>query len=453
MSAQAARRLFGTDGVRGVANRELTPELAVELGRALGAGLPGHRRVVIGRDTRRSGPMLEAALAAGLAAAGVDVQLLGVLPTPAIAETVPALGAAAGAVISASHNPFPDNGIKLIGPDGFKLADAQEAEVERRMADPSGLARPTGAALGDIVAVADAVERYIASLMARFPTSLAGVSVVVDCANGATSVTAPATLRRLGARVSVIHATPDGTNINDRCGSTHPEALRAAVREGGHQLGFAFDGDGDRVLAVDARGELVDGDQILAILALDLQARGELPGDAVVTTTMTNLGFRRAMAARGIEVRWTDVGDRYVLAEMLAGGFVLGGEQSGHLINLRSGPTGDGLATALMVLGALASAGQPLDQAASVVERLPQKLVGIRSSRKDELVAAEEVWEEVRAFDATFGDDGRVVVRASGTEPLVRVMVEAPDSNDCDSWCTRIADVVERVLGDAASQS
>jgi phosphoglucosamine mutase len=453
MSAQAARRLFGTDGVRGVANRELTPELAVELGRALGAGLPAHQRVVIGRDTRRSGPMLEAALAAGLAAAGVDVQLLGVLPTPAIAETVPALGAAAGAVISASHNPFPDNGIKLIGPDGFKLADAQEADVERRMADPSGLERPTGAALGDIVEVTDAVERYIASLIARFPTSLAGVSVVVDCANGATSVTAPETLRRLGARVSVIHAAPDGININDRCGSTHPEALQAAVREGGHQLGFAFDGDGDRVLAVDARGELVDGDQILAILALDLQARGELPGDAVVTTTMTNLGFRRAMAARGIEVRWTDVGDRYVLAEMLAGGFVLGGEQSGHLINLRSGPTGDGLATALMVLGALATAGQPLAQAAAVVERLPQKLVGIRCSRKGELGAAEEVWEEVRAFDATFGEDGRVVVRASGTEPLVRVMVEAPDSNDCDIWCTRIADVVERVLGEAASQS
>jgi len=450
MSAQAARRLFGTDGVRGVANRELTPELALEIGRALGAGLVAHQRVVIGRDTRRSGPMLEAALASGLAAAGVDVQLVGVLPTPAIAETVPALGAAAGAVISASHNPFADNGIKLIGPDGFKLADAQEADVERRMADPSALERPTGTALGDIGAAADAAERYIASLAERFPTPLGGVSVVVDCANGATCVTAPDTLRRLGARVSVINAAPDGVNINDRCGSTHPEALQAAVREGGHQLGFAFDGDGDRVLAVDATGELVDGDQILAILALDLQSRGGLPGDTVVTTTMTNLGFRRAMAARGIAVRWTDVGDRYVLAEMLAGGFVLGGEQSGHLINLRSGPTGDGLATALMVLGALAASGQTLADAAAVVRRLPQKLVGIRCSRKAELTGAEEIWEEVRAFDAAFGEDGRVVVRASGTEPLVRVMVEAPDSNDCDIWCTRISEVVERVLGDAA---
>ncbi len=453
MSAQAARRLFGTDGVRGVANRELTPELALEIGRALGTGLAGHRRVVIGRDTRRSGPMLESALASGLAAAGVDVLLVGVLPTPAIAETVPALGAAAGAVISASHNPFADNGIKLIGPDGFKLADADEAEVERRMADPSGIERPTGAALGDIVDVKDAAERYITRLLERFPTSLEGISVVVDCANGATSVTAPAALRRLGARVSVINATPDGTNINAGCGSTHPGALQAAVRGAGYQLGFAFDGDGDRVLAVDHSGELVDGDQILAILALDLQARGELPGDAVVTTTMTNLGFRRAMAERGIEVRWTDVGDRYVLAEMLDGGFVLGGEQSGHLINLRSGPTGDGLATALMVLDAMVASGQTLAEAGTVMQRLPQKLVGIRCSRKDELAGAEEIWDEVRAFDAAFGEDGRVVVRASGTEPLVRVMVEAPGSKDCDIWCTRIADVVERVLGDAAPQS
>jgi len=453
MHARSARTLFGTDGVRGVANRELTPELALQIGRALGAGLASHEQVVIGRDTRRSGPMLEAALAAGLAASGVDVQLVGVLPTPAIAETVPALGAAAGAVISASHNPFADNGIKLIGPDGFKLADADETEVEYRMADPDALERPTGAALGAIVTVDAAAERYITSLTERFATSLTGISVVVDCANGATTVTAPDVLRRLGARVSVINATPDGTNINAGCGSTHPEALQAAVREGGHQLGFAFDGDGDRVLAVDHTGELVDGDQILAMLALHLQRDGGLPGDAVVTTTMTNLGFRRAMAQRGIEVRWTDVGDRYVLAEMLEGGYVLGGEQSGHLINLRSGPTGDGLATALMVFEALAESGQTLAEAAAVMQRLPQKLVGIRSSRKAELAGAEEIWDEVRAFDAAFGDDGRVVVRASGTEPLVRVMVEAPDSKDCDIWCTRIADVVERVLGDTSPQS
>jgi phosphoglucosamine mutase len=453
VSAQSVRRLFGTDGVRGVANRDLTPELATEIGRALGAGVVAHRRVAIGRDTRRSGPMLEAALAAGLAAAGVDVVSLGVLPTPAIAEAVPALGAAAGAVISASHNPYPDNGIKLIGPDGFKLADGDEAEIERRLADPGGIARPTGAALGDITPDAGAAERYVASLIERFPERLDGMSVVVDCANGATAVTAPEVLRRLGARISVINASPDGVNINEGCGSTHPEALQAAVRDGGHQLGFAFDGDGDRVLAVDHDGNLVDGDQILAILALHLQATGDLAGDAVVTTTMTNLGFRRAMAHRGIEVRWTDVGDRYVLAEMRSGGYVLGGEQSGHIINLRSGPTGDGLATALMVLDALAGSGQTLAEAAAVVRRSPQKLVGIRSSRKGELGDAREVWEQVRAFEETFGEDGRVVVRASGTEPLVRVMVEAPEPSDCDEWCTRIADVVERVLGDASPGS
>lgn len=453
MTGQSTRRLFGTDGVRGVANHELTPELALLIGRALGAGIAAHQRVVIGRDTRRSGPMLEGALASGLASAGVDVVCVGVLPTPGIAEAVPLLGAAAGAVISASHNPFADNGIKLIGPDGFKLADAQEADIERRIAGADALPRPIGGALGDIVQIGDAADRYIASLIERFPTPLGGISIVVDCANGATSVTAPDLLRRLGARLSVIHAAPDGTNINAGCGSTHPEALQAAVRAGGHQLGFAFDGDGDRVLAADDEGTLVDGDQILAILALHLQRAGELSGDTVVTTTMTNLGFRRAMAIRGIEVRWTDVGDRYVLEEMREGGFVLGGEQSGHLINLRSGPTGDGLATALMLLAALIETGQSLAEAAAVMRRLPQKLVGIRTTRKGELANAEEVWNEVRAFDAAFGEDGRVVVRASGTEPLVRVMVEAPEGNDCETWCARIAGVVERALGDAPPQA
>jgi phosphoglucosamine mutase len=448
VTAQPARRLFGTDGVRGVANRDLTPELATQIGRALGAGLDAHSRVVIGRDTRRSGPMLESALAAGIAAAGVDVVNVGVLPTPAIAEAVPALGAAAGAVISASHNPFPDNGIKLIGPDVFKLADAEEAELELRMADPAAIDRPTGADLGDIASDPEAAERYIESLIARYPTRLDVLSVVLDCANGATSVTAPEVLRRLGARVSVINADPDGININEGCGSTHPDALRAAVRDSGSTLGFAFDGDGDRMLAVDRHGTLVDGDQILAILALALNDAGRLAGGAVVTTTMTNLGFRRAMAARGIDVRWTDVGDRYVLAEMRSGGYILGGEQSGHVINLLSGPTGDGLAAALMVLDALITSGQRLDEAAAVVQRLPQKLVGVRSQRKDQLSDAAEVWAEVEAFDALFGDDGRVVVRASGTEPLVRVMVEAPGTDDCDEWCRRIADAVERVLGD-----
>ncbi len=451
MTAQPARTFFGTDGVRGVANRDLTPELCVALGRALGAGIALGGHVVIGRDTRLSGTMLEAALASGIASVGRNVVCLGVLPTPAIAEAVVLHGAAAGAVISASHNPFADNGIKLIGPDGYKLADAQELDIEQRMADTDAHSPVVGAELGDITHTNDAAEIYIRSMIERFPTPLAGVSLVIDCANGATAVTAPQIFRALGARVTVMHATPTGVNINAQCGSTHPDSLQHAVREGGYDLGFAFDGDGDRMLAVDHTGAVVDGDHILAILALHMQRAGTLAGNAVVTTTMTNLGFRRAMAIRGIEVRWTDVGDRYVLAEMRAGGFVLGGEQSGHVINLLSGPTGDGVAAALMVLTALGESGEQLALAASVMERLPQQLVGIRTGRKNELAAAEDVWRQVRAFTSEFGEDGRVVVRASGTEPLVRVMVEAPSIDACEIWCARIAKAVEDALGDGSS--
>lgn len=444
--ASGPRRLFGTDGVRGVANRELTPELALSIGRALGR-VVGAGTVVIGRDTRRSGPMLESALAAGLTSAGVNARLVGVLPTPAIAEEVPACGARAGAIISASHNPFADNGIKLVGADGFKLSDAQEAAVEAQL-DADG-ERPEGAGLGDISADDNARSRYIDVLCTRFPTRLDGVSVVIDCAHGATVTTAPETLTRLGARLTVIHAEPDGVNINEGCGSTHLDSLREAVVAGGHDLGLAFDGDGDRVLAIDGEGQTVDGDQILAVLALHMKAAGTLTHDTVVTTTMTNLGFRRAMSAHGVDVRWTDVGDRYVLAEMRQGGFVLGGEQSGHLINLSTGPTGDGLATGLMLLDALVAADTTLAEAASVVQRLPQKLVNVAGVRKDDLPQADGVWAEVAAFDAQFGDDGRVVVRPSGTEPLVRVMVEAPTGAACDEWCGRIAARVEQDLGGA----
>jgi phosphoglucosamine mutase len=445
----AGRRLFGTDGVRGVANRDLTPELALSLGRALGATLGPGATVLIGRDTRRSGPMLEAALAAGIASTGADALLAGVLPTPAIAELVPALGAHAGAVISASHNPFPDNGIKLIGPDGFKLDDAREAAVEAAMDDEGE--RPEGAGLGDVRTVDDAATRYVEALVARLAVDLSGLSVVLDCANGATHAVAPEVMRRLGARLSVIHAAPDGVNINRDCGSTHMGQLQAAVRSGGHDVGLAFDGDGDRVLAVDAGGAVVDGDQILAVLALHMKDAGELAHDTVVTTTMTNLGFRRAMAGAGVTVRWTDVGDRYVLEEMQRGGFVLGGEQSGHLINLRSGPTGDGLATGLMLLGALVASGRSLADAGAVMRRLPQRLVNIPDVRKADLPAADAVWAEVRACEEALGEDGRVVVRASGTEPLVRVMVEAPTAEECTGWCDRIAAVVARELGEPAS--
>jgi phosphoglucosamine mutase len=441
----AGRRLFGTDGVRGVANRELTPELALALGRALGARLEPGGRVLVGRDTRRSGPMLEAALAAGLASAGLDVALGGVLPTPAVAELVPALGASAGAVISASHNPFPDNGIKVFGPDGFKLPDAEEAAIEAALAGP-GL-RPEGAAIGSIEPWPHARERYVGDLVERFPLDLASLSIALDCAHGATVATAPEVLGRLRARLEVIGAAPDGLNINVGCGSTDLSSLCAAVVAGGHDLGLAFDGDGDRVLAVDASGIPVDGDQILAILALDMRDRGALAGGAVVTTTMTNLGFRRAMARAGIAVVWTDVGDRYVLEGMRAGGFVLGGEPSGHMINLSSGPTGDGLATALQLLGALARSGRALAEAAAVVQHLPQRLVTIPVARKGELGAADAVWAAVRDCERELGEDGRVVVRASGTEPAVRVMVEAPTTDSCERWCDAIARAVVESLG------
>jgi phosphoglucosamine mutase len=438
------RALFGTDGVRGVANDGLTPELALSLGRAVAARLGAGARVLVGRDTRLSGPMLEGALAAGLTSAGADVVLGGVLPTPAVAELVVETGARAGAVISASHNPFPDNGIKLFGPDGFKLPDAEEAAIERAM-DEEG-PRPVAGGIGRVRPWNGAAEQYLEHLLARVAPDLSHLSVALDCANGATHVTAPEAFRRLGARVAVMGDSPDGVNINAGCGSTDLTALRRMVVDGGHDLGLAFDGDGDRVLAVDARGTLVDGDQILAISALWTREQGLLDGNAVVTTTMTNLGFRRAMAAAGIEVRWTDVGDRYVLEEMRRGGYVLGGEQSGHLINLRHGPTGDGLAAALTLLSALRDREEPLSVAAAVMVRMPQRLVNVRVADKSALAGADAVWQAVGDAEAELGEDGRVVVRASGTEALVRVMVEAPTDEACDRWCDTIARVVESAL-------
>jgi phosphoglucosamine mutase len=443
--------LFGTDGVRGVANRDLTPELALAIGRAFGARLTDGARVLIGRDTRRSGPMLEGALAAGLASAGAGVGLVGVLPTPAVAELVAATDAAAGAVISASHNPFPDNGIKLFGPDGFKLADAEEAAVEAALDEPGE--RPEGSRLGAIEHWAAGRARYVESLLERRPVDLGGLSIVVDCAHGATAVTAPEVLERLGARVTAIGVEPDGVNINVGCGSTDLAALAGAVRETGADLGLAFDGDGDRVLAVGGDGVPLDGDQIIAICALEMRRRGHLDGDAVVVTTMTNLGFRRAMAAEGIEVRWTDVGDRYVLEEMRRGGYALGGEQSGHVINLRHGPSGDGLAAGLHLLEALAARGETLAEAGRIMQRLPQRLVNVPVERKGDLAGAEALWAAVRECEAALGEDGRVVVRASGTEPLVRVMVEAPTADECDVWCATIAEVAARELGGRLASS
>lgn len=432
--------------MRGVANRDLTPELATAIGRGLGARLAPGATVLVGRDTRRSGAMLEAALAAGLASAGVHVELGGVLPTPAVAELVARGDAVAGAVISASHNPFPDNGIKLFGPDGFKLPDAEEAAIEQAMQGDGP--RPEADGLGEIAPWPDGRTHYVDALVARFPVDLSSLRLVVDCAHGATVATAPEVLGRLGAQiVESIGVAPDGVNINVDCGSTHLDALARAVVASGADLGLAFDGDGDRVLAVDRTGAHVDGDQILAILALRLRDRGELDGGAVVTTTMTNLGFRTAMRANGIEVRWTDVGDRYVIEEMKRGGFVIGGEQSGHLINLRIGPTGDGLAAGLQLLHAMTESERDLAELAAVVQRMPQKLVSFSVGDKSGLPDATAVWDAVAECERELGEDGRVVVRASGTENLVRVMVEAPTDEACERWCGTIADIARGALG------
>lgn len=419
----------------------------MSIGRALGRASGGRGTVLVGQDTRRSGPMLEAALAAGIASASADVVLGGVMPTPAVAELV-AHGDrfTNGVVISASHNPFPDNGIKVFGPDGFKLPDDVEAALEALIRSDDD-ARPIAGDVGSITRWDDAVEAYRARLVQRFPLDLSGQRIVVDCANGATVTAAPAVLRALGADLVVIGADPDGVNINVACGSTHLDALQAAIVAEDAALGLAFDGDGDRVLAVDGTGAVVDGDQILAVLAVWLNGRGQLPGPAVVTTAMTNLGFRRAMAEHGIEVRWTDVGDRYVLAEMREHGLTLGGEQSGHLINLASGPTGDGLAGGLMLLSALAERELTLADAASVMTRMPQRLMSIRVERKGDLGDAAEVWDLVRAYEGDLGDDGRIVLRASGTEPLVRVMVEAPTSEQCEKIAEGIAEAAGHALG------
>jgi phosphoglucosamine mutase len=390
--------------------------------------------------------MLESALASGVASAGAEAVLAGVLPTPAIAEQTRALGAAGGVVISASHNPFPDNGIKLFGADGFKLPDDDEAQIEALLDDTAD-SPPQGAEVGDISGTESARGQYIESLLQRLPLNLAGFDLVIDCAHGATAVTAPEVFRLYGATVTVIGAEPDGVNINAGCGSTDLAALQKAVTGGAHDLGLAFDGDGDRVLAVDGDGSVVDGDQILALCALRLKARGELADDTVVTTTMTNLGFRRAMEEHGIDVRWTDVGDRYVLQEMRSKGYVLGGEQSGHLINLAHSPTGDGLAAGLQLIEALIDRQETLAQAAKVMTRSPQKLVSVTVANKNDLHDAAEVWDLVARFEQELGDDGRIVVRSSGTEPLVRVMVEAPTERLCSDWCASIASAAQNALG------
>ncbi len=443
-------RIFGTDGVRGLANDKLTAELALDLGVAAARVLVEHGDfdrprplAVVGRDTRISGQFLEHAVVAGLAAAGVDVLRLRVLPTPGVAYFTDALGADVGVVISASHNPMPDNGIKFLARGGVKLDDALEREIEDHLAQEWD--RPTGAAVGRVTPYGPTVEEYAAHLVGTLERPLTGLKVVLDCANGAASAVGPRALADAGASVIAIGAEPDGLNINAGCGSTHLGPLQRAVVEHGADAGFAVDGDADRCLAVDHTGAVVDGDQIMAILALGLREKGRLVDDTLVATVMSNLGLVQAMTAAGIAVRQTAVGDRYVLEDMRQGGYSLGGEQSGHVIMREHATTGDGLLTALHLLERMAVTGSTLRELGGVMTRLPQVLVNVPDvdrTRTDDaaLLAA------VAAAEADLGDSGRVLLRPSGTEPLVRVMVEAPTSEQAEGVAQGLADVVRERL-------
>jgi phosphoglucosamine mutase len=436
----APPKLFGTDGVRGVAGEFLTAELAVALGRAAAALSPVDApQVLIVRDTRESGQTLETALAAGVAAAGGHALLGGVLPTPGAALLVRRYGFDLAAVVSASHNPYRDNGIKFFGPEGTKVPDETEREMERLVREP-----PAESAEGRVRELHGAGGDYLRELESRFhDLDLSGVRVLLDCANGATYRTGPEIFRRLGAQVDAMAAEPDGRNLNDGVGSTHVEKLAERMRRGGHDIGFAFDGDGDRVLAVDGEGTVVDGDELIALAALHLRQAGRLPGDGVAVTVMTNYGFHTAMKEAGIEVATTNVGDRHVLAELLKRGWALGGEQSGHIIDTGFVPSGDGIASALLTLEALG--GRDLTTRDGM-RRLPQKLVNVRVGDRDRVESAKAVWEAVDEESAGLEGRGRVLVRPSGTEPLVRVMVEAPDEAECDAVCGRLVAVVEREL-------
>jgi phosphoglucosamine mutase len=440
--------LFGTDGVRGVANTELTPELALGLGRAVGASLPGERRaVVVGRDTRPSGDLLELAFSAGLLSVGAHALRCGVLPTPAVAFLAGDLGAGAGAMVSASHNPVADNGIKLFGGDGYKLTDEEQDKIEMLLDSPR-LPRPTGSEVGRAAVVEDARQRYLAHVLAALEgVRLDGLRVVVDCAWGASWATTPEALARAGADVVPLNAAPKGDLINVGCGSNAPAVVAAAVRERKAHVGLAHDGDADRVIAVDERGAVVDGDAMIALLALELRERGCLPGDLVVTTVMANLGFRLAMKAEGISVVETDVGDRAVIEAMRRHGAALGGEQSGHVIFGDHGTTGDGLLTGLRVLRRVAESGRPLSELAAVVTRAPQVLINVSVKDRSQLERAERLWVAVEAAQALLGESGRILVRASGTEPLVRVMVEAEEESLARGVAEELAGIVEQELG------
>jgi phosphoglucosamine mutase len=444
-------KLFGTDGVRGVANADLTPDLALALGRATGATLlPEGGTVVVGRDTRVSGPMLEDAFVAGLCSAGANVALAGILPTPGIAYLITHEKAAAGAVISASHNPVQDNGIKVFGDDGYKIDPDREAEIEDAMVDPpSDL--PVGEDVGVPHEIEDATETYVTHLLSTGDEPLTGLRIVLDCAFGATYDAGPRAFRAAGCDLIELHAEPDGTRINVDCGSTDLTTLsKAVVAEGAH-LGLAFDGDGDRVLAVDETGQPVDGDMIIAMLADDLHQRGELAHDVVVSTVMANLGFRRALEERGIEVVAVPVGDKYVAEAMVERGAAIGGEQSGHVILAKHATTGDGILTGLHLAQMLHRSGDPLSKLAHQFEPYPQVLINIPVGDKQDLDNAESLWDEVHRAEAALGDSGRILVRASGTEPVVRVMVEAADETSARETAEHLAESVVAAIGSSPS--
>jgi len=443
-----ARKLFGTDGVRGVAGEFLTAELALALGRAATRQTQARRpQVLIIRDPRESGEMLQAAVAAGVSAAGGDALLGGVLPTPAAPLLIGRYSFDLAAVLSASHNPYQDNGIKFFAGDGYKLSDATERAIEQELeCEPGREPQPsTPPTIGQVRELRGAPEDYLRELHTRFnELDLRGLDVLLDCANGATYQVAPEIFRRLGAQVTAMADAPDGRNINAACGSTHVEALAERVLAGGHAVGFAFDGDGDRVLAVDRRGDVVDGDELLALAALHLQGAGRLRGNGVVVTVMTNYGFHSAMERAGVTVATTRVGDRYVLEELRARGWVLGGEQSGHMIDMSFNRTGDGVASALLTLEALA--GGDLSERHAMA-KLPQRLVNVRVRDRDALEQAQGVKEAVRSAAQELAGRGRVLVRPSGTEPLVRVMVEAPTDEEAEEVCERLVTLVQHELG------
>jgi len=444
------KRLFGTDGIRGLANRDLTAELALNVSVAaahiLVESVKDHRpKAIVGSDSRASGEFLEAAVVAGLTSAGVDVYRVGVLPTPAIAYLIASSGADLGVMLSASHNPMPDNGIKLFARGGGKLDDAIEDQIQKRMGEP--WERPTGRNVGRVIEDKGAANRYLDYLLSTVTEKLNGLKVVVDCANGAASFVAPEALRRAGAEVIAIANTPDGWNINDGVGSTHLDFLKAAVKKNSADLGIAHDGDADRCLAVDADGNEVDGDQIIAILASGLNARGELAKSTVVATVMSNLGFFKAMEKAGINVEVTGVGDRYVLEKMLEADLILGGEQSGHVIYRKFANTGDGILTALTLLQEIKRSGKSLKDAAAIMQKFPQVLINVKDVAKDKLSSSKTIADAVAKSEAELAGAGRVLLRASGTEALVRVMVEASTDTLASGVATHLAEVVKRELG------